>query len=146
MPKFLLSDWCADAKLIDAGGVDVMGVYLLHPMKAADFRKDGNALWGKRAYSLLAQLIEEADSSDFHSLAGEGWPVHYLHWLLGLHRVANSRNALRLVMERWRWRKEVELVGETYKFDQDGIGITTPFRVWQVKTVDDKANFVDFEN
>jgi ABC-type branched-subunit amino acid transport system substrate-binding protein len=144
LPKILLSDACATSMLIPAGGADVMGIYLLHSMKAEQFNTQGYELWGNHAYSLLEQLIQDTDNN-FHSLAGVGWPLHYFNWLLNFHRAADSRNALRQVMERRRGQ-EIYLDEEKYTFDAKGINITGSFHAWQVEMIDNKLKFQDIED
>jgi ABC-type branched-subunit amino acid transport system substrate-binding protein len=96
--RVLLSDASVDKLLLKYGGADVEGVYLLHPLSADVFNKDGYAVVGQDAYGLTSALIDSA-REDFDGLAAKGAPWGYrLRKWLGLRRVSDARRAIAGVM------------------------------------------------
>lgn len=92
--KVLLSDASVDKLLLTYGGPDVEGVYLLHPLAADAFTKNGYAGVGTEAHSLVSGLIDNAQDQ-FDQLAVDGAPVGYrLRKWLGLRRASDARRAV----------------------------------------------------
>jgi ABC-type branched-subunit amino acid transport system substrate-binding protein len=92
--KVLLSDASVDNLFWKYGGADVEGVYLLHPLEADAFKKNGYATVGAEANKLANALIDNAHQQ-FDDLATKEAPVGYrLRKWLGLRRVSDARRAL----------------------------------------------------
>ncbi|MBE0659405.1 MAG: ABC transporter substrate-binding protein [Bryobacteraceae bacterium] len=99
-PSVLLSDGAVDGRLKFFGGENLEGVYLLHPLSADQFSRNGNTVVGEEAHSLVSSLIDAVDR-DFGRLATESAPTGYrLRKWLGLRRVSDARRAMSRYMAR----------------------------------------------
>jgi hypothetical protein len=93
-PKVLLSDASADKLLLKYGRGELNGVYLLHPLDANVFKKQGYAALGREAYDLASAIIDKVHEQ-FDELAVDGAPLGYrVRKWLGLHRVSDARRAM----------------------------------------------------
>jgi branched-chain amino acid transport system substrate-binding protein len=131
----ILSDWSIDQRLIEQGGTDVEGVYLTHPLTAKAYAEEQYGLYGKKAFRLVEQLVDEGEKR-FGELARKEGGIGYLvRKGLGIHRVADARMVLIALMEesiRTRHRFELE-EGVGYIFENDGSCNNSNFHVWRVQ-------------
>jgi hypothetical protein len=144
-PKILLGNACANWELLPEGGEDVKEAFLTHPMAASDFNKDGFGPRGTQAFQLLQQLIEGADYN-FRELSRRNGAIgYYIHWILGIHSVADARNVLRSYMEQAVITEKPFLLGkDSHTFNGDGTAREIGFHMWKVQTVGTQTEFEDY--
>lgn len=134
-PTVLLSASCAHPELLKEGGADMKGAYLIDPMPASQFLKEGFGHWGIRASQLSIDLIQDANDN-FEDLSREkGGLWSTLRGFVGVHWVADARNALRTLMEHAVNDPEEHfyyLDGQKYSFKRDGTGTNPAFYMWRV--------------
>lgn len=150
-PKVLLTDASVDPLLLQYGGADVDGIYLLHPMPADVFEKEAYGAVGKEASGLANVLLQKVDGQ-FTSLATDAAPVGYrLRKWLGLRRVSDARRALAHFMAVAVNNEIVFAVpdgtiGTTVKMGKDKnravVRKDASFHVWQVAKVAESRQFV----
>jgi branched-chain amino acid transport system substrate-binding protein len=134
-PGLILSDWSVDERLIDHGGDDTEGVYLVHALTARAFADGQFGGYGKDAFKLVKQLVEDANVR-FDELAGAEDATGFLvRRALGLRRVRDARNALIAVMrEAVKTGRKFDLDGGTKgMFKEDGTRADASFHIWTVK-------------
>ncbi len=135
VPGIILSDWSVNERLLEHGGDDAEGVYLVHPMTARAFTDGHFGLYGRDAFRLVKQLVEDADVR-FEELASKEDEIGYVvRRSLGLRRVKDARNALISVMrESVRTGRKFDLSGGAKcAFREDGTRAESTFHVWMVK-------------
>jgi ABC-type branched-subunit amino acid transport system substrate-binding protein len=141
--RVLLSDGSVDKRLIEQGGTDVEGVYLIHPMRAESYNSaNGYSEYGTNASELTKQLLNSA-AERFGDLASRNSGFGYsIRRILGLHRITDARNAVVQVMNDSTDTVSFNLTGRDQCVFQkkDGLCATAQFHVWQVK----QQRFVDF--
>jgi ABC-type branched-subunit amino acid transport system substrate-binding protein len=149
IPSILLSNFCGNNELLDEGGSDMKGVYLLHPMMASNFYVPGFAYWGTLARQLTERLISEAKDDFEHLAAEEGGLWYRVRSVMGIHSVADARNALRALMRSHVQNGESFYLNEQkppllrFTFNPDGTGSEAKFWLWQVQDVGGVIKFVD---
>jgi hypothetical protein len=144
----LLSDASVDNFLLKYGGVDVAGAYVLHPLAADTFNKEGYTAVGREAFILASALIDGVHQQ-FRTLALSEAPVGYtLRKWLGLRRVSDARRALARYM--------ATAVHNQTPFSSSGVTITmkqdeqravvrkdASFHVWRIDQCEDRCMFVE---
>jgi branched-chain amino acid transport system substrate-binding protein len=135
VPGVILSDGSTDRRLIDQGAEDVEGVYLTHPMTARVYTDVRYGLYGKDAFRLVAQLLEEGDKRYGELARKEGGMWYLAESVLGIHRVVDARNVLLALMEEAvRTRHAFDLSdGTKCTFEDDGTRQDAVFHVWKVQ-------------
>jgi ABC-type branched-subunit amino acid transport system substrate-binding protein len=162
MPNIVLSDACVDQQLIDEGGSDIEGVYLIYPMKVSQ-GGEGYTAHAENVCNLVQKLLEEANyTANVHRLAEqEGGLSYKFRSLLGIKRVKDARRLLSSRMQSAEDQAEAFTLanGSKIRFarkDQDGevgarIDPDATFHIWQVSkrpgstNANNKEAFMDVE-
>jgi len=142
----VLSDWCADPALIEQGGADMKGVYLISPITAKEVYDEGFGYWGALAHQTTHQLLRSANER-FDDLASQnGGTIYYMHKILNIHRVADARRVLKSTMEEHVLKEQpLVLKGKEYIFRHNGFARDSIFHIWQVRSQAGKEEFADVE-
>jgi ABC-type branched-subunit amino acid transport system substrate-binding protein len=131
-PMIILSDWCADPKLINEGGADVgQGVYLTNPLDARDYSTTGRGYVpaGELARTIVDQVLDDA-SRRFRSSQIDNSVVRYaLQKALNIHRVSDARRTIIEVL-----REHHSFSSGEIQFDDDGnrIDAAAKFHIWTI--------------
>ena len=114
--NFILSDAAASPELLDNGGADVEGIYVMHQLKAKDFRDQGYGVYANNALEIIDRLLAKADQR-FSSLAREEVGLPYMvRQTLRIHRVSDARRVLIKCMNRSMASPFRMSTGEVFRF------------------------------
>jgi ABC-type branched-subunit amino acid transport system substrate-binding protein len=139
--NFILSDGAASAELLANGGSDVEGVYVMHQLKAKDFRDQGYGVYANNALEIIDRLLAKADQR-FSSLAREEVGLPYIvRQTLRIHRVSDARRVLIKCMNRTMASPFRMSTGEVFRFRKDGTREGAKFNIWKIQ----KHEFVDID-
>src|SRR6185437_3564860 len=139
--NFILSDGAASAELLANGGSDVEGVYVMHQLKAKDFRDQGYGVYANNALEIIDRLLAKADQR-FSSLAREEVGLPYMvRQTLRIHRVSDARRVLIKCMNRTMASPFRMSTGEVFRFRKDGTREGAKFNIWKIQ----KHEFVDID-
>lgn len=131
-PSIILSDWCADPKLISEGGADVgQGVYLTNPLDANDYSVTGKGYVpaGELARSIVDQVLEDAGRRYRSSQARNSLFRYGLQKALNIHRVVDARRTIIEVL-----REHHSFSSGEIQFNDDGnrIDPAAKFHIWTI--------------
>lgn len=135
MPMVILSDASVDQNLIEQGKDDVEGVYLTHPLKAGQYKVHGYGLYGKDAYTIVEELIKDANAGFASIMKKQNKLLYWSKQLLNIHRVSDARFAVRSIMEDAVINQDTfdGTLDDKYIFKPDGTREGAHFHVWQIK-------------
>jgi ABC-type branched-subunit amino acid transport system substrate-binding protein len=132
--RFILSDSSATQELLDNGGPEVEGVYLMHQLKASVFRSNnqGYGVYASYALEIIDRLLKKADQR-FSELARQEVGAAYLmRKLLQVHRVSDARAVLDKCMIRSMTSPYRLSNGEVFRFRKEGTREDARFNVWRI--------------
>jgi branched-chain amino acid transport system substrate-binding protein len=131
--KFILSDGCASPELLQNGGADVNGVYVMHPLKAEEFSKKGYGIYASDALEIIDRLIKKADQR-FSEIAQREVGLPYrLHQALRIHRVSDARQVVSECMIRSMASPFRLSTGEVFRFRKNATREDATFNVWTIR-------------
>ncbi len=135
--RIMLSESCADPKLLQEGLSDVDGVYLTALMKADEFNQpDDYGSYGHDAAMLVEELLKGADAKFADLAAPRAAPGFFIRRLLRMYTLADARNALDAYIEQSLSPsgREFHLAnGKRLRFDEKGDRAKVSFNIWKVK-------------
>jgi len=141
--NFILSDGAASPELLANGGGDVEGVYVMHQLKAKDFREgdQGYGVYANYALEIIDRLLKKADQR-FSELARDdvGFP-YVVRQMLRIHRVSDARRVLIKCMNRSMTSPFRMSTGEVFRFRKDGTREGAKFNIWTIQN----HEFVDID-
>jgi branched-chain amino acid transport system substrate-binding protein len=134
--KFILSDGCASSDLLQNGGDDLAGVYVMHPLKAKDFidhDHQGYAIYANYSVQIIERLLKKGDQR-FSSLARDEVGLPYLfRQALKMHRVSDARRVMIRCMNRSMTSPFRMSDGEVFRFRKDATREDARFNIWQIQ-------------
>jgi ABC-type branched-subunit amino acid transport system substrate-binding protein len=137
-PHIVLSDACATQELLNAGGAELAGVYVTYPLDANSFNEKRYGAVAENTLAVVDQLLDKANSEFSDAAIRRGGWTYRFHTLLGIHRVADARNAM---IQAIYVTDTLSLpYGGASSFDRDG-RVDAKFHVWRIA----KGKFEDVQ-
>jgi hypothetical protein len=130
--KFILSDGCASRELIDNGGADVNGVYVMHPLTAKEFMDKGYGVYASDALEIIDRVIKKADQRFSEIAQSEVGLPYRLHQMLRIHRVSDARKVVSECMIRSMASPYRLSTGDVFRFRKNATREDAKFNVWKI--------------